>query len=187
MAITFGGDSISTDSSSINKNVGTTISASGVSSGGNVSETLSSGIGGVYQQARPWGMRMINNPQNDTATWTFPDDDGGARGRRGGSFAGNTWIDNATGRFTAPVTGVYQFTTYGIAHGSNNDGRFSYYINGSQAVRSIAQTQGGNHGGFRGIQVALRLGAGDYVTYAQYSGTGAHTGSWSGFSGTLIG
>jgi len=187
MAITFGGDSISTDASTINKNVGTTINADGVSSGGNTSETLKSGVGGVYQQARPWGMRMINNPQNDFATWTFSTSTAGARGIRGGSFSSANWIDDATGRFTAPVTGIYQFSTYGIAHGSNNDGRFSYYINGSQAVRSIAQTQGGNHGGFRGIQAAFRLSAGDYVTYAQYSGTGCHTGSWSGFSGTLIG
>ena len=52
---------------------------------------------------------------------------------------------------------------------------------------SIAQTQGGNHAGFRGISAGIRLSAGDYVNYAQYSGTGAHTGNWSGFSMTLIG
>lgn len=186
MAITFGGDSISTDASTINKNVGTTINASGVSSGGNTSETLKSGTGGVYQSARPWGMRHITNPQNSTSYWTYTG--GGASGKRGGSFASQgSWIDDSTGRFTAPVAGIYQFGSHGIAHGSNNDGRFAIYVNDSVAAYSIAQTQGGNHAGFRGIPIALKLEAGDYVNYAQYSGTGAHTGNWSGFSGTLIG
>ena len=187
MAITFGGDSISTDSSSINKNVGTTIDANGVSSGGNTSETLKSGPGGVYQSARPWGMRHINNPQNSNGYWTYANVSSNC-GKRGGSFTSSgNWIDDSTGRFTAPVTGVYQFGSHGIAYGSNNDGRFSIYINDSHAAYSIAQTQNGNHAGFRGIPITLRLAAGDYVNYAQYSGTGCHTGNWSGFSGTLIG
>ena len=187
MAVTFGGDNISTDGSSITKRVGVTIGSDGSSSGGNESEVLSNGTRPTYQQGRPWGMRHITNGQNDTGYWSYssqtsPD---GKRGNYGGSLG--AWIDDGTGRFTAPQDGLYQLGSHGIAHGSNNDGRFAVYVNGNKKIHSIAQTQGGNHAGFRGISAGIRLSAGDYVNYAQYSGTGCHTGNWSGFSMTLIG
>ena len=54
----------------------------------------------------------------------------GKRGNYGGSLG--AWIDDGTGRFTAPQDGLYQLGSHGIAHGSNNDGRFAVYVNGTK-------------------------------------------------------
>jgi hypothetical protein len=182
MAITFGGSSITTDSSTLVKNVNRTIS-DGAASGGQTAENFDSS-GRPYAQYRPWAMQHINNPQGTSSYWTYstqsnPD---GIRNNISGS-----WVNQSTGRFTAPVTGLYQFGSHGIPTGNTGDTRFGYYVNDSFAARCICTTQNGSHGGLTGIPVSLYLTAGDYVNYAVYSGTGAHTGTWSGFSGCLVG
>lgn len=187
MAITFGGDTISTDGSSLQKNINRTIDANGVASGGNNVESFDSTLTS-FSPNRPWGHRNRQSPrQNDTNYWDYVDVSNG-NGKRGANFTtpGN-WIDDATGRFTAPISGVYWFGSHGIAHGGINDGRAAMYVNGSACSRTIAGTQGGNHGGQYGHAMALFLAEGDYVNYAQYSGTGGHQGNWSGFGGVYLG
>ena len=183
MAITFGGDSISSDSSSLEKNVNRTINANGVVSGGQTVESFDSS-GRARAAYRPWGMKHINNSQSTQSYWTYSNQtnpDGDQQNISG------DWIDEATGRFTAPVSGIYQFGSHGIPTGNTGDTRSALYVNDSIAARHIITSQNGSHGGQTGHPIALKLDAGDYVNYAVYSGTGAHTGNWSGFSGVLIG
>ena len=182
MAITFGGSDIATDSATLNKNVNRTIT-DGTPSGGQTAEQILSS-GRHFNQYRVWGARHINNAQSSTSNWTYstqtaPD---GIRNN-----INSAWVSDGNGRFTAPVTGTYQFGTHGIPTGNTGDTRFAYYVNDSTASYNICTTQNGSHGGLTGLPLSLYLAAGDYVNYAVYSGTGAHTGNWSGFTGTLIG
>jgi hypothetical protein len=135
--------------------------------------------GRSFSANRVQAMQHINNGQGTLSYWTYstqssPD---GVRGSA---------LNQGNGRFTAPVTGLYQFATHGIPVGNTGDSRMAYYVNDSIVSRTICATQNGSHGGLTGHPVSLYLTAGDYVNYAMYSGVGSHTGTWSGFSGCLI-
>ena len=185
MAITFGGDSISTDSTTLEKNVNRTINATGVASGGQTIESFNS-TGLATAQYRPQCMKHGTMPQSHIGNWTYTTTSNwGADGVR--DNIGGDALDEATGTFTAPVSGVYQFATHGIPVGSTADSRCAIYKNGSYAARWIVTSQNGSHGAQTGGPIALYLAAGDYINAGMYSGVGQHTGTWAGFSGVLIG
>jgi len=170
MPLTLNGDTntIVTDQTTLTMNTNTSVVAQSFDTAG---RSLSTN--------RVQAMQHITNSQGALGYWTYstqssPD---GVRG---------TALNQGNGRFTAPVTGLYQFSTHGIPVGNTGDSRMSYYVNDAIVSRTICTTQNGSHGGLTGHPVCFYLTAGDYVNYAMYSGVGAHTGTWSGFSGCLI-
>ncbi len=106
----------------------------------------------------------------------------------------NNNFNTSTHRFTAPVTGVYQFTAYhwhksgtsGVAH-------LFLYVNGTNNFE-FRNTRGSSHSEFNrvGFTTTVELSANDYV-YIEGAGTSGgqlHTSSgigYSQFSGYLVG
>lgn len=190
MAVTFGGDSISTDQNKIEKYVGSTITSDGVLSGGiQAQESKGSGQGnaqGTYKQYHPLCMTERNSSgQQNNHTWQNYGSARDGQGRVERNVNGGNWC--GTDRFTAPVAGVYYFGGHGITNSTTTDCRISVQVNGSYNARSICMAQGQGHGGLTNQNIILSLAAGDYVQIGTYEGSGAHGGDWSKWGGTLIG
>ena len=190
MAVTFGGDSISTDQNTIEKYIGSTVSNDGVLSGGiNVQVSKGSGQGtaqGTYKQYHPICHTQRNTSGGQTYhTWNDYSSARDGQGRVERNVNGGNWC--GSDRFTAPVAGIYHFGGHGITNSSTSDTRIAVYVNGSVVVNSIAMSQGSGHGGLTNQNVNLSLQAGDYVQMGCYSGSGGHGGDWSKWGGTLIG
>ncbi len=190
MAITFGGDSISTDQNKIEKYIGSNITNDGVlTSGIQVQESKGSGQGtaqGTYKQYHPICHTQRNTSgQQNQHTWNDYSSARDGQGRVERNVNGGNWC--GSDRFTAPVAGVYHFGGHGITNSTTNDCRIAVYVNGSYAARSICMAQGQGHGGLTNQNINLSLEAGDYVQIGTYEGSGAHGGDWSKWGGTLIG
>lgn len=106
--------------------------------------------------------------------------------------------NTSTGRFTAPIAGVYEFI-FSLLWRQTNDsssGEISIGVNGSNiSSRGIAYTYSGAANDFHDqtfVRVILSLSAGDYVTGWVHS-SGSSTGNWyygdnlAHFSGYLLG
>jgi hypothetical protein len=101
----------------------------------------------------------------------------------------------STGKFTAPIAGVYFFHSHLYLSGADGASWVSpfFFINGSQRSRTIHDPQGGGYG--HGIITdTFQLSANDYVEVRlQISGdtsvifSGDSTGGVSVFTGHLIG
>ena len=189
MAVTFGGDSISTDQNKIEKYIGSNITNDGVlTSGIQVQESKGSGQGtsqGTYKQYHPLcHTQRDTSGQQNNHTWSDYSSSA-SNGKVERNTNGGNWC--GTDRFTAPVAGVYYFGGHGITNSSTTDCRIAVYINGSYSSRSICMAQGSGHGGLTNQNITLSLEAGDYVQLGCYTSVGAHGGDWSKWGGTLIG
>jgi len=190
MAVTFGGDSISTDNSQIEKYIGSNITSDGVlSSGIKVQESKGGGQGvnqGTYKQYHPLcHTQRPASGQQQYHTWSDYSSSRDGQGRVERNVNGGNWC--GSDRFTAPVAGIYHFGGHGITNSTTNDCRMAVYVNGSYVARSICMAQGQGHGGLTNQNVNLSLAAGDYVQFGCYTSSGAHGGDWSKWGGTLIG
>jgi hypothetical protein len=101
--------------------------------------------------------------------------------------AGN--YDAANSRFTAPVAGVYLFTT-SVVTNHEGDGTLAIAINGS--YNNYITTSMTGSGSFQGpsVSAAVKLAANDYVEVWRYFSSSVTTRGpqWSGyFSGHLLG
>lgn len=114
------------------------------------------------------------------------------RSNRGGHY------NTSTGRFTAPIAGLYEFV-FSLLWRQSSDtasGEISLGVNGSNiSSRGIAYTYAGAANDFHDqtvVRAVLSLNAGDYVTGWIHS-SGASTGNWyygdglGFFSGHLLG
>ena len=108
--------------------------------------------------------------------------------QRGGSN-----YSTANSRFTAPVTGYYQFNAqWSCNNNSDADGTFTFWINGGVPANTGSVSMPDTGGSYDGhvLSCTIPLNANDYVEVYRYS-TASSTSrgnSWQGnFSGYLIG
>lgn len=106
---------------------------------------------------------------------------------------GGTNYSHTNSRFTAPVTGYYQFNAqWNANNNADNDGTFTFWVNGAVPAKTGTSSMPNTGGGYDGhvISVAMPLTANDYVEVYRYSSVSnsSRSSSWQGnFSGYLIG
>lgn len=102
------------------------------------------------------------------------------------------YYNTTNGRFTAPVTGVYQFSWTGIKSDSGgsmagNVSRLNLHKNGSAAAGTVElRLDSGDDYNYGCATHIVYLTAGDYVQIYKSDVGGLHPG-WASFSGYLIG
>ncbi len=105
----------------------------------------------------------------------------------GGHNTGNHY-STSTGRFTAPVAGVYQFNWYSICTGTYNNAYIQFYKNGARMYGGdihISKDEGGwdTYNWNRTIY----LSSGDYIEPKQQGTMTWHGNHWNHFGGFLVG
>lgn len=137
--------------------------------------------GRVTTPAQPAFHATSSNAPGTNTEWVF----------NGTAFNRGSHFNTTTGRFTAPVAGVYYFYVYGLpANGDNTDIRISLRVNATtySSARFIItknfnswQTTYGN--------VVMSLAVNDFVSpWIDQAGAGFHTDNgFTGFGGFLLG
>ena len=99
--------------------------------------------------------------------------------------------DNSNGRFTAPVTGVYQFNVMGsITGGAHNGSHHRLHINGTAQAAIWPIFNGNDNHTSHANSFLISLNASDYVTIKSASASATWYGgvnSHNYFSGFLVG
>ena len=99
--------------------------------------------------------------------------------------------NNSNGRFTAPVTGLYQFNVMGsITGGAHNGSMHRLHINGTAQAAIWPIFNGNENHTSHGMSFSISLNASDYVTIQSASASATWYGgvnSHNHFSGFLVG
>ena len=169
----------------------TQVGGNQINSSGGLTFTTTTGVvanhdtlGNIVNSQRPWFKSHSDSAGNGSpTTWTNYNN---ARLTKAGQ-QGNCF-DLSTGRFTAPIAGLYQFNISHITHSSSGDTRVALYVNGGYNFRRsiVVSTQAPHHNNANQGH-CVYLGAGDYVEAANHSGSGTHSNDWNHFSGYYVG
>ena len=123
----------------------------------------------------------------DTNSWSLSADD---------TFIFDSTIYNtgshyntSTGRFTAPVAGVYHFDFHSIQLGSSNNAHIKIYVNNTRIKGGDVHfsPNSGNYWDYVSLSTDLYLQASDYVHVITKVAMTYHGNWWSSFTGHLVG
>jgi len=134
---------------------------------------------------------MPNQPAfrawKDTASWSLNGGDTFIFDRT--IYNTGSHYSTSTGRFTAPVAGVYHFNFYSIQLGSLNNAQIKVYVNNTRIKGGDVHfsPNSGNFWDFVAWNGDLYLNASDYVHVLSPSSMTYHGNNWSGFTGHLVG
>lgn len=100
-------------------------------------------------------------------------------------------FSTSTGRFTAPVAGVYHFTFHTIYYSTMSNGSVQLFKNGSGLAGTHTHFSSNQGSVWNHVVIAttVSLNANDYIEPYNSSGSAVtlHGGTWNHFAGYLIG